>query len=81
VQLWVAEYRKVFAGKPRLMLFHCPPHIDSRLIANEFKKAGEYVYNLEDATQALGMEVRYADISYKEKRRRKNKYGYYRVNR
>lgn len=78
--LYLCEYRPVFSGQPRLILFNCPENIDPDFIANGMKGSGEYVYNLENATQAMGLFTQYVDVSVKPRRvigNRRARYRYF----
>lgn len=70
----------MFSGQPRLIIFNCPSNVDPSYIADSLRDKAEYVYNLGDASQEMGLYTQYVDISYKPRRvigSRTPKYRYF----
>jgi len=74
VQLYVAEYRKVFTESRRITLFYSREDIVES-IAKQLAKPNEMLWEVQPANQAIGLPTTYTDISYTKKKKRKSKYN------
>lgn len=74
MQLYVAEYRKVFTESRRITLFYSREDIVES-IAKQLARPNEMLWEVQLANQAMGLPTTYIDISYTKKKKRKSKYN------
>lgn len=71
MQLYVAEYRKVFTESRRITLFYSREDIVES-IAKQLAKPNEMLWEVQPANQAMGLPTTYTDISYTDKKKRRS---------
>lgn len=75
MELYVAEYRHVFTQARRIILFEAREDW-YKSIANQLAGNSEYLYEVQEATAAMGLQTNLVKLEYVDKKKKKFKAKY-----